>query len=782
MTQPRAISDPTSLIRRFEQLTLADVAFAGGKGSNLGELIGAGFPVPPGFVIGAPAYGAFSDAGGLRKRLNELLRDLDVEDAAALEAASDQARAMVMAHDMPDQLERSIGDAYELLSPDGRDLPVAIRSSATTEDSAEASFAGMHESFLNVRGKAQVVNAVNRCWASLFGARSIFYRAGRGQDPAETDIAVIVQIQIEATRAGVMFTADPATGESDRIVIEAAFGLGEPLVLGRLTPDRFVVDKRNLEMIAREVHRQERIAKLGPEGVFEDTLSDQQAAAPALADDEIRQLAELGLQIERHYGAPQDTEWAYDTDSALWMLQSRPITVHSRRSPVSPGEHDDREPLLHGLGASPGVGSGKVRLVAGRDQLASLVEGDVLVAEMTAPDWVPLMRKASAIVTDAGGMTCHAAIVSRELGIPAVVGSGQATQLLSGGMLVTVDGLSGDVFSGLPRPMSDGQPRQPQWPERAELPTTGTAVMLNLSEPSLAGEAALAPSDGVGLLRAEMMLLEALGGVHPRLLIERGQADGLVEKLAEGVRTFAAAFNPRPITYRAMDFRSNEFRGLDGGERFEPIENNPMIGYRGAARYVREPDLFKLELAALARVIDDGFSNLRVMLPFIRTAQEFVKCRSIIDESGLTDRAEFEIWAMAEVPSIYFNLEAMAEAGLDGISIGSNDLTQLMLGIDRDSEILADSFDERDPAVERYIQALIRKAASLEIKTSICGQAPSVHPEYANLLVTAGIDSISVSADAFIQAKHLIAAAERRMLLDGVQLQQAQHEPFSEES
>jgi pyruvate,water dikinase len=462
--------------------------------------------------------------------------------------------------------------------------------------------------------------------------------------------------------------------------------------------------------------------------------------------------------VEEHYGAPQDTEWAVDADGALWMLQSRPITAV--------GAPEAAETLVRGLGAAPGTGSGPVRVVADLASAEELRDGDVLVTHMTAPDWVPLMRRAAAVVTDAGGMTCHAAIVSRELGIPCVVGTRDATTKLRDGELVTVDATRGAVRAG-------AAPAAPAAPPPAAVavhagapPVTGTRILVNLSEPSQVERAAALPVDGVGLLRAELMVLEALEGRHPRALLSDGRGREFVERMADGLTAFAAGFSPRPVTYRAIDFRSNEFRGLDGGEAFEPVEANPMIGYRGALRYVREPDLFGLELQALARVYDQGLANVHLMLPFVRTPAELSTCRRLVGEAGLLDRRGFELWIMAEVPSVLFHLDRYARIGIAGISIGSNDLTQLMLGLDRDSELLAEAFDERDEGVADYLRALIPRARELGLKTSICGQAPSVHPEYADLLVRAGIDAISVVPDAVDRTRRLVAAAERLLLLE----------------
>jgi pyruvate, water dikinase len=593
----------------------------------------------------------------------------------------------------------------------------SVASSATAEDTAETSFAGMNESFLNVRGGDAVIDAVRRCWRSLFGTRTIYYRGVNGFGQADMDIAVIVQRQIESTRAEVMFTVNPATGDRNEMVIEGSFGLGEAVVSGSVSPDRYLIEKDPLWLRRRDVHFKELAVEYDPEGGTRTRrLSRDEGLRPVLDESEVLAAAELGLRIEKHYGSPQDTEWAFDPDGKLWAAER-------------------------------------------------LGDGDVLVTHMTAPDWLPLLRRAAGIVTDSGGMTCHAAIVSRELGIPAVVGTGDATSKLHDGEIVTVDATDGVVLEGARGPATavrtQAKALSAPVPAAARV-VTGTQILVNLSESSQVQRAAVLDVDGVGLLRAELMVLEALGGDHPRTLLQEGRGEDLVSSMAEGLSAFA----PRPITYRTIDFRTNEFRGLRGGESFEPQESNPMIGYRGALRYTQEPAVFTLELAAVRQVWDRGHRNLHVMLPFVRTTEELRRCRELVGQSGLLARRGFELWVMAEVPSVLFNLADYAALGVAGISIGSNDLTQLVLGADRDNEVLADTFDERDPAVTAYLRELIPRARGLGLRTSICGQAPSVHPEYTELLVRAGIDAISVNVDAVPRTRALVASAERRVLLD----------------
>jgi pyruvate,water dikinase len=763
MSATETPTERTAAVRRFDELSRADVPFAGGKGANLGEMTLAGLPVPPGFVVGAPAYAAFCDESGLRARLAAELDDLDVDDTEALAAAAARARALVAEAPMPEWLEVAIATAYGELEDDDGPAPVAVRSSATAEDTESASFAGMNETFLNVRGASNVVDAVRRCWASLFGGRTIFYRAKRGFSQADMDIAVVVQRLVPSTRAGVMFTIDPASGRADRIVIEGSYGLGESVVSGSVSPDRYVVEKPSLSIVSREVKAKELTIEAEPGGgTATRLLSPEESRRAVLDDSEVHRLAELAMRVERHYGAPQDTEWAFDEAGCVYMLQSRPVTSVGGTPHVADSAPAG-EPLVRGLGAAPGSAAGAVRVVSALSEAGQLGPGDVLVTHMTAPDWVPLMRRAAAIVTDSGGMTCHAAIVSRELGIPCIVGTGNATSKLRDAELVTVDATHGVVLEGIV-----AQPKAQTAPAAAGVgvATTATKLLVNLSEPSQVEHAAALDVDGVGLLRAELMVIEALEGVHPRLLIEQGRGSEFTERMAAALSTFAAGFAPRPITYRTIDFRTNEFRGLEGGDRFEPEEANPMIGFRGALRYTRDTEVFALELAAVRRVWDEGHTNLHVMLPFVRTTHELACCKALMSVTGLLDRPGFELWIMAEVPSVLFHLERYAAMGIAGISIGSNDLTQLLLGADRDSEVLADVFDERDLAVQDYLRELIPRARGLGLQTSICGQAPSVHPEYADLLVRAGIDAISVNMDVVDRARRLVAAAEQRLLLE----------------
>ena len=763
------------MVRPFAGVRRADVPTVGGKGANLGEMTAAGLPVPPGFVLTIDAYEAFCNANELGRRIGAELDGIAPDDPAALSKVSSSLRAMVVGGTMPDALRAAIEDAYDaLVAPHAAHAAhtrVAVRSSATAEDTAQFSFAGMFESFLNVAGADALVEAVKKCWASTFGARVLYYRISQGM-PAEMPVAVIVQRMVDSEKSGVMFTTDPSTRDSSKMVIEAAWGLGESVVQGAVTPDRHVVDKQSLDVLSSTIAEKEFLLTWDEPSKSTrriELAGDPRAKAPVLTPDELRTLATLARRAEQHYGKPQDLEFAIEGKD-VYLTQSRPITTLEPAA-RTPAAADGRRPLVHGLGASPGVASGKVRVLQSPDDEASMQRGDVLVTRMTSPDWVPIMRRAAAIVTDAGGMTSHAAIVARELGVPCVVGAHEATRVLSTGTLVTVDGGAGTVVAGAEAPPAEAWPALADtraWstpPRQAGRIVTATRVYVNLGEPERAAEVAQQDVDGVGLLRAEFMMLAALENTHPRAFLKEKSGDEFVARMAQGLRTFAQAFNPRPVVYRTMDFRSNEFRNLKGGQPFEPEEANPMIGYRGCFRYTREPDLFALELRAIAEVRRD-FENLHLMIPFVRTGRELETCLRLIGESPLGGDQHLERWIMAEVPSVVHWLPTYVEMGITGVSIGSNDLTQLVLGVDRDSELFGAAYDERDPAVLATIKSIITECRRLGITCSICGQAPSVHPDYAAQLVEWGIDSISVNVDAIDRTRRNVAMAEERLLLE----------------
>ncbi|KGI67436.1 phosphoenolpyruvate synthase [Mycolicibacterium rufum] len=747
-------------VRDISALTIADAEEAGGKGANMGEMVAADLPVPPGFVLLRDCYRDSMRSGGVDAELNALHREAlaTVSDTATLTERCERMQGLVHKAGVSDPVRRMILEAYRALGPAA---VVAVRSSATGEDGADASFAGMNATLTNITGEDGLIDAVVRCWMSLFSPRVITYRASRGftADPA---MAVVVQQMVDSEKAGVAFTADPSNGAVDRVVIEGAFGLGEVVVSGEVEPDTYLVAKDTLAPLdVRLGHKAFKIVR-GADG--HDTtvdLPDAEADSRVLSDDELRTIAELAIATERHNGCPQDTEWAI-SGGKTYLVQARPITTLGHTTPAAAEKH---VVLARGLAAAPGIASGKVRVLETPDQGERLQEGEILVAQMTNPDWLPTIRRAAALVTDTGGMTCHAAIVARELGVPCVVGTRTATRDLHDGTVATVDGARGEVVSGRVEPKATVSVTERSVAAPAVSEVTGTRVYVNLAMPESAEAVAAQPVDGVGLLRAEFMLTEALGGRHPRDLIAHGEQSTLVDKMVASVGRIAAAFGTRPVVYRATDFRSNEFRGLVGGEAYEPVEHNPMIGYRGCYRYVSEPDLFALELEALARVREQS-PNVTLMIPFVRTRWELEACLELVDASPLGRQRGLKRWVMAEVPSVVHWLPEYIGMGIDGVSIGSNDLTQLVLGVDRDSDVCAELFDESDPAVLDAIRQIVGTARRMGITSSLCGQAPSTNPAFAEHLVRMGITSVSVNPDAAAAARRVIAAAERRVMLE----------------
>lgn len=753
-------TDVNAFASDIATLRLSDAEEAGGKGANMGELVAAGLPVPPGFVLMRSSYLASMQAGGVDAELAALHREAlgQINNSARLSELCQRMQTLVTKAGLSDDVRTALLDSYRRLGPN---CVVAVRSSATGEDGRDASFAGMNQTLTNVMGEDELIGAVKQCWASLFSPRVITYRASRGftADPA---MAVVVQQMIASEQSGVAFTTDPSTGERDHLVIEAAVGLGEVVVSGKVQPDTYLIDKKTLEVLDVRIGYQAFKIERGPDGhdvVVE--LTPSQAEARVLDDASLRRVAELAIATEAHHGCPQDVEWAI-ASGEVWLVQARPITTLGNNGTDESG---DSSVLLRGLPAAPGAASGRVRVLQTPQEGNRLLDNEILVAPMTNPDWLPAIRRAAALVTETGGMTCHAAIVARELMVPCVVGARGATTTLHDGQVVTVDGSHGNVVSGAAKaPMQAAAVERPPVTISAGV-TTGTKIYVNLAIPDSAEAVAAQDVDGVGLLRAEFMLTQALSGRHPRDLIAHGEQSKLVDAMAGSIGRIASAFAPRPVVYRATDFRSNEFRGLRGGEAYEPVEHNPMIGYRGCYRYVKEPDLFGLELEALARVREQN-PNVHLMIPFVRTRWELETCLSLVDASPLGSQRGLYRWVMAEVPSVTYWLPEYVGMGIDGVSIGSNDLTQLVLGVDRDSDICAELFDESDAAVLDAIGRIIATARKHGITSSLCGQAPSTNPAFAEHLVRMGITSVSVNPDAVDATRRTVAAAERRLLLE----------------
>lgn len=742
----------SATVRAIADIGLDDVLEVGGKGANLGELTRCGLPVPGGFVICASAFLRAMDTTGRRDELADQTARAPEMTGAEVGEFADRARSVVRSARIPDDIADGIRAAYR----SGGFDRVAVRSSATAEDASDTSFAGMHASFTNVT-EDDLVDRVLDCWVSLYGDRAVAYRAERRltDEPA---IAVVVQQMLASDRAGVMFTADDS---GDSLVIEAAYGLGEFVVAGTVEPDSYHVDRATGRIT--EIHIGDKSSALisTDEGQSTQTLDADRASSQVLTSLEIVQLSKLGMAIEGHYGHPQDVEWVFVGDD-LSFVQSRPITFDTTPT--------ERKVLLHGLGVGRGTASGRVRVLNSPAEGTAFVDGEVLVATMTSPDWVPILRRAAALITDAGGTTCHAAIVSRELGIPGVVGTRSATATLSDGDLITVEAASGQVVAGVVEPPPDVAAASVSAGAAVGAGAVGgtalaTSLYVNLAVADRAAEVAALPVDGVGLLRGEFMITSALGGVHPRRLIADGEQERFIDGMTGELATIAGAFAPRPVVYRTMDFRTNEFRNLEGGEEFEPHEENPMIGFRGCYRYIKDPETFALELEAIART-RERFPNLHVMIPFVRTTWELEACLEAIDASRLGRDRSLRTWVMAEVPSIVYRIPDYAALGVHGVSIGSNDLTQLMLGVDRDSETCAELFDANDDAVKWAIERIVSSCRTAGITSSLCGQAPSDHPEFAEFLVRIGIDSISVNPDVVHDVRATIASAEQRILLD----------------
>ncbi len=768
-------------IKWFDEISKQDVSIVGGKGANLGELTHLNLPVPPGFCISSRAYEEFIEFAKLNEFVKSLMSTVDVEDVDSLFDASEAIQNRIIESEFFEQLEQEIISAYRKFSSNlGIINPrVAVRSSATAEDLPDASFAGQQETYLHISGEKELLVHIKKCFASLWTSRAIYYREKQKYNHFDVALSVVIQKMVNSEKSGVMFTANPISLNKNEMMINASYGLGEAVVSGMVTPDEYIIDKRTHEIISKNIASKnfmvvEKKDHVGTEKVnIEDYLGNEFVEKECLSNDEIRTLIERGIKVEKLYGSPQDTEWAFDKDTKeFYFLQSRPITTLK--------DEDEEETeilnvLCKGLGASPGIGRGRVKLIKDVSEINLIEEGDILVTQMTNPDMVPAMKKVCAIVTDEGGRTCHAAIVSRELQIPCIVGTKNASKILHAKDFVTVDATHGIVYYG--NVLNEGTKKKETSNSITDelktllSPTTATKIYMNLGNPELIDKYKNLPIDGIGLMRTEFIFTNMIGA-HPMYLIKNGQENFMINQLAKGISKVAQAIYPKNCVVRMSDFRTNEFRNLTGGDEVEPLESNPMIGWRGVSRYISSEyeKGFRLECRAILKVRTEyGLNNVIAMLPFVRTVEELKKVKEIMASEGLVQSKNFKIWIMAEVPAVVLEAEKFAEL-VDGFSIGSNDLTQLIMGADRDSEVLSNMgyFDERNDAVKHALKILIDTCNKKGITCSICGQGPSQYPELARFLVECGITSISVNPDTVEYTRRMISSVEKKIILDNI--------------
>jgi pyruvate,water dikinase len=783
------LSTVKDLVLWFDDLRNNDVPIVGGKNASLGEMIHAGLPVPNGFAVTAFSYEKFIEEKQISQKIYDVIKDtvIDPNNPKQYDTASKRIRELIEKTAMPKDIETAIRAAYKQLNKkfNLKNTFVAVRSSATAEDLPDASFAGQQETFLNVKGIDDLLDKVVKCWSSLFTPRAIFYRNEKGFEHDKVFISVGVQKMVNSRCAGVMFTINPVTGNSDEIVIEGNYGLGESVVSGAVNPDDYIIDKKTMTIKERRIARKTIKYIRDPETgkTIHLEIPEEEQKKICISDQEIMALAELAQKIEKHYGKPMDIEWAIDQELSypqnIFLVQARPETVWGSKTMETIVEtkskvEDTLKIAVRGLPAGKrGYGTGKAKIVLNTDDAsAQMQKGDILVTAMTNPDFVPFMKMASAIVTDKGGITSHAAIVSRELSIPCVVGTETATQVMKTGQEYTVDSRNGIIYEGIlaqavqPAITSSNNIVQAVDPPA---PVTATKIYMNLAIPEKIEEYKNLPMQGIGLMRAEFIFASYIGE-HPLYLVETGQSQKLVDKFAEGIAIVARAIQPKPVVVRFSDFKTNEYRDLKGGEKYEIVEENPMLGWRGCSRYISKwyEKAFRLECQAIKKCrIEWGLKNVYVMLPMVRTIWEAKQVLEIMRQEGLERSRDFKIWFMAETPSIAIMADEFSKL-VDGFSIGSNDMTQGILMIDRDSERLGQMgyFDERDPAVKRIIAHLIKVAHENGCTVSICGEGPSNLPDFAEFLVRVGIDSISVNNDAVYTTRQNVAGIEQKIILE----------------
>jgi pyruvate,water dikinase len=752
----------------FKQLSKASIPEAGGKGANLAEMFNSGFPVPPGFVVLAETYRKFLALRKIDKKIEEKLKDLDVEDNEKLQKVAIEVQKLIMSSSLPNDMQdeikefytyvdaaeeiKNVKSAHALLQTTSREASfVAVRSSATAEDLPGASFAGQQATFVNTLGKEAVVNAVQKCWASLFNARAIYYRVKNNFPHMKVAIAVVVQKQINSDSSGVTFSINPSTNNLDQVVIEAIFGLGEAVVSGEVNPNTYIIDKKTGNIVEKDIPIQNfyltRDVYTGQ--TIKRNLPKEKQKQQVLTEHQLRLLYKLALNVESHYGSPQDMEWAIEKNQ-IFLVQTRPVTT------LKPQEKEhaavNAESILKGLGASPGHATGTVKIVSNVGELDKVEKGDILVTVMTNPDYVPAMQRAVAIVTDEGGITAHAAIVSREMGIPAVVGTKTATKLLHDNDIITVDGSSGLVYKG------EVQLTEIK-PVSETIAKTRTKIKVIMDLPAFAQRAADTDADGIGLLRLEGII--ASGKVHPAKYLRDGKLHNYEHVIYDGVKAIATHFKDKPVWIRTSDIRTDEYRDLEGGD-LEPTEANPMIGWHGIRRSLAQPELLKAEFRALKRLVDEGFHNLGIMLPFVISHEEIMKAKELAIQVGLEPQKNIQFGIMVETPAAVLIIEELCQAGINFVSLGTNDLTQTILGVDRGNTNIADLYNEFHPAVLKAIELVVKTCAKYGIESSICGQAGS-NPKMAEFLVRIGVDSISANADAVAEIRKIVAETEEKL-------------------
>ncbi|HLD39768.1 MAG TPA: phosphoenolpyruvate synthase [Candidatus Nanoarchaeia archaeon] len=760
----------------FKDLRKNSIPIAGGKGANIGEMLTLHLPVPNGFAVTAQAYGEYLEKTKIQPKILSLLKDLDVENNDKLQAVATKIQNLITSTPMPAEMAEEIMYTYEMLGSEKhkatdlvepKEVFVAVRSSATAEDLPEASFAGQQATFLNVRGREQIVSSVLACWASLFTARAIYYRVKNNFEHSKVLISALVQKMVNAEKSGIMFTVNPSTNHDDEIVIEAIYGLGELIVGGEVNPDLYIVDKKTRDIKKIEVRKKDFGLFRNENGENEKRpITKDKQERQVLNEKQVKELARLGKKLEDHYKKPQDIEWAVEKEE-VYIVQTRAVTTFKPHSIERPDVADETgKILLKGETASAGVYTGPVKIVHDPSQLNKVQKGDVLVTTMTTPDMVPAMQRAGAIVTNEGGMTCHAAIVSREMGTPCIVGTQHATDLLKDGEVITVHATRGIVYEG--KVESAAVPEKELKVEEilhhpgADI-VTATEIKVIMDLPDFASKAAATGADGVGLVRLEIMI--ANGGIHPAHFIRQKREEDYVHLLKEGIRKIAKAFAHKPVWIRCSDMRSDEYRNLQGGDK-EPHETDPMIGWHGIRRLLDEPKILRAEFQAVKELHDEGFDNVGIMVPFIIRVEELHKAKEMMREVGLEPGKEIDFGIMVETPAACWIIEDLCKEGISFVSFGTNDLTQLTLGIDRNNERIAHLFSEMHPAVLGEIAKVIQTCKKYKVKTSICGQAGS-KPEMAEFLVRQGIDSISANADAVDDIRQVVARAEKKVLLDG---------------